>query len=482
MLISEKHKFIFIHIPKTGGSSINSALLLLDDKRLVTSEILPANIVINLPKGTESIYDWASSKKNIKSLYREPLQDYAHPFYPNSKFLCEEELKKGFFSFAFVRNPFDRIVSAFTYALRREEFEKSTDNVDPNFKFKNFSDFCHEYLANPESLNTVNRFNVHYLQQYKFIYSPINAELERGPFIDFVGKLENIKADFDLICKKIGAETTLPHTRSQNRKRPYQSFYTDETKKIVENLYAKDLNFFNYEFEPIEKTTYSLPKENDKMRIPNKEEIYESIIKDLPETEIMASTKEGDLCFNDGKDICIITAYRSEEDRLALETENSILNYGNEKDYTVLSCRAKNVDKCTIFQEALEKYESLLWVKPGCIVTNTEARLERIFEKYKMRWFIIDEQGEFIWIKKHNYSKNILKKWFESGDLSIDSLAKTLKKSDPSGFNHKFISDPAIKGSPDNQSSEPLLTSVLSLEGGAHKLLFIKAINKKLIK
>ncbi len=490
MLISPKHKFIFVHIPKTAGSSLNSVLAKTDEGRIVTTRIGAGGekFVLNAPADKENVIQWAKDNK-MPAVYEEKSKDYAHLYYPESKILCDPLTdSEKYFSFSFVRNPFDRAVSAFTYALRRREFEGNDNNVDPNFKFTDFNEFCKKYLAKEMFCDPVTRYNVHFLPQYRFIYDPIDSVTNQNPFVDFVGRLENINKDFEYICKKINLPNlNLPHARSQQRKKPYQSFYNEESIEIINRVYKKDLELFNYEFEKLKHTHYSEGKKEvlqnkDNHNTPmNKESAFAELLKILPKTESMSSTKEGNLQFNNGKSIAIVTNYQSEDPRCAIETENGMLHYGDRHDHTVFIYREEEVDLASSMENGMENFDLVLWIKPTCLISNLKISLQNLFKKYERRFFVIDEEGEFILIKFHKYSKNILQRWKKEKDLSIKNLKKILKKSDPSGFNFKFISDPGIKGKLCMQATNPLITSFLDFNKEERALL-MKVCNEKYLR
>ena len=131
-----------------------------------------------------------------------------------------------YFRFAFVRNPWDRLVSTF--------IQKKKINYGVYGSFSSFSEFI---LSLPKQ--KLWRCDKHHRRQTDLF--PLKS-------IDFIGRFENFEQDFNIVCDKIGIpHQELPH-KNKTKHKHYTEYYDDETKQIVAEKYAKDIEYFGYEF------------------------------------------------------------------------------------------------------------------------------------------------------------------------------------------------------------------------------------------
>jgi hypothetical protein len=207
MLISKTRKFIFIHVYKNAGTSIKNALLpyATPPWQQTVSRILKR---VNIPT---------------------PFNPQPYPAHTTAPDLIEamgQKAYNAYFSFAIVRNPWDWQVSLYKYMLRFEKHYQH-DIV------KGFSDF-NEYIQ----WRCTQEINL----QKDIIFSESGEQL-----VDFIGKLENINADFETICSRIGISASLPKLNVSNT-RPYQQFYNEETKELVGRTFEADISLFGYDF------------------------------------------------------------------------------------------------------------------------------------------------------------------------------------------------------------------------------------------
>ena len=139
---------------------------------------------------------------------------------------------KGYFKFGFVRNPYDRLVSAY-HDLRYSKGHQSW--AHPIQKYKTFKDFVLNLHNSPC------RDFIHLKPQFEYL------ELDGELGVDFVGRFERLNDDFKSVQELINIEErSLDRHRSSSHEQ-YTTYYDTETKNTVYELYRKDFEAFGYE-------------------------------------------------------------------------------------------------------------------------------------------------------------------------------------------------------------------------------------------
>ena len=140
--------------------------------------------------------------------------------------------QKDYFSWSFVRNPWDRLVSAYTNKIV-DHHQTGLDSWRNTIN--SFEEFILKIEQHDVMRSTCDR---HIRSLYTFFPRDIN----------FIGKLESLQQDFNTVCDKIGIpQRQLPH-KNKSKHKHYTEYYDDETKQIVAKKYAKDIEYFGYEF------------------------------------------------------------------------------------------------------------------------------------------------------------------------------------------------------------------------------------------
>ncbi len=189
---------IFVHIPKTGGISISRALF------------------GNLAGG------------------HAPIRHYQIVFDQAEFDSC--------FKFTFVRNPWDRLYSAYRFLSRGGMTTEDSEWAKRHLAaFDSFDSFVHEGLTMPSVV-----LYPHFRPQVEFIRIPGRT---RFP-VDFVGRFERIDRDFAVVRERLGVRAPLLHDNKtiSTGSSFYRDAYSKSAIKRVADIYGEDVNAFGYSF------------------------------------------------------------------------------------------------------------------------------------------------------------------------------------------------------------------------------------------
>jgi len=185
---------IFVHIPKTAGTSIGEAIF-----------------------GTGNTGHWKA-------------KDY--------QWLNPQLFKKSF-KFCIVRNPWERALSAYHYLKNGGNTTSDRYWKEENLGgINSFDEFIKEKL-NQDSIYKWG----HFIPQTDFILLE-----DESNQMDYVGRYENLDKDFKEICEKLDIKRELPHQNKSKKPKDYRSSYTENSKRIIEELYKDDITLLGYKF------------------------------------------------------------------------------------------------------------------------------------------------------------------------------------------------------------------------------------------
>ena len=150
----------------------------------------------------------------------------------------------SYFKFTFVRNPWDRVFSAYNFLKKGGANEFDRQWAPKIACYETFDNFIKRGLHTPQMVK-----KLHFRPQHWFLDVPYHSDIS----VDFVGFFENIVQDFEIIKSRLNLDhdPVLKHVNqsSLNQKLDYRDFYTDETREIVGRFYCQDIKRFGYEFD-----------------------------------------------------------------------------------------------------------------------------------------------------------------------------------------------------------------------------------------
>ena len=228
MLISHKKEFIFVHIYKTAGTSVSNAFL--PHSRLIDRLVFEFWFSRKLISQFIKLMGWQHhGQREFCGVEKHATAHEIREFIGPKKY-------RTYFSFVFVRNPFDLEVSLYHY-IRQAKIHKDHKIVS-NMSFEEFVSW-HLDQTPPTLL--------------EFISDPVSKEI----IVDYVGYFENLNEDVGRIQEhlKIAKPHSVTHRNVsfKRKKKNYREYYTDESQKRVEEYYKRDLEVLGYDFTGLQR-------------------------------------------------------------------------------------------------------------------------------------------------------------------------------------------------------------------------------------
>lgn len=216
MIVSQSAKFVFVHVQKTAGLSIEAVL---------RDNFADARF-------------WHGRHGHASDAIRE---------------VGIEEWSQHY-SFALVRNPWDRLVSWYCMIERERQklpfyrrWSKApfktllwNEVVQKASNFEEFIEHCSDVVFDRGSRKSF-AFN-----QIDYISAPVGSLA-----VNFVARFESLATDFGIVAERLGLKDIALPKRNASRHEHYSAWYNDRTRKIVAERFARDIAAFGYEFENI---------------------------------------------------------------------------------------------------------------------------------------------------------------------------------------------------------------------------------------
>ena len=210
MIISHRHAYVFVHIPKTGGTSMATAL----EDRVGPDDIL--------------IGDTAKAKRRRRRL--KALQAPGRLWKHSTLADVEGLYPKSAFVFTLVRNPWDRMVSYYHW-LKVQSFAHPAVKLAQTLDFEGF-------LMHPALQESVRQNG----------YQTYVKDAQGQERCNLFARLEHPE-DLTPLWQNLGFELTFPHINASKRNADWRLYYDTQSFEIVAEIAANDIARFGYTHE-----------------------------------------------------------------------------------------------------------------------------------------------------------------------------------------------------------------------------------------
>lgn len=215
MIISPGRSYIFVHIPKTGGTSMALAL----EDRAHRDDIL----IGDTPKAQKR-------RGRVKKL-RASGRLWKHSTLADIDGVLTPDEILQMTCFTLVRNPWDRMVSYYHW-LQMQRFDHRAVTLAQTLSFAEF--LSHEHTQSS-------------LQAWP--YARYMTDVTGREQADFYLRLEHLDEDLAPLAARLGFDLEMPHANRSNR-RDFRSYYSSDKVDLVARISAADIARFGYQFEP----------------------------------------------------------------------------------------------------------------------------------------------------------------------------------------------------------------------------------------
>jgi len=144
---------------------------------------------------------------------------------------------ENYFKFSFVRNPWDRLVSCWKNKVKEADFNYFRISGEEQKKLQDFASFV-DFVIERGEMSTN---DPHLCAQSRMI------DLNH---VDFIGRFENFEDDLRKVLSKLKIDNfEVSKKNATISRKSYHDYYDNITRDKVAEIYAKDIELFNYQFD-----------------------------------------------------------------------------------------------------------------------------------------------------------------------------------------------------------------------------------------
>lgn len=215
MIISHGRKYIFVHIPKTGGTSLSLAL----EAKAMKDDVL----IGDTPK--------AINRRNRIKDVKTSGHLWKHSRLTDIYGLVTQEQIQSYFVFTIIRNPWDRMVSYYHW-LKDQKFDHPAVKCAHDHSFS-------EFLSDPATRQSLQNDAVE-----NYI-----SDCNGADCCNFYLRLEFLQQDIKVMEQQLDVKLAdIPHDNQSIRDKDYTGYYDAQTRDIIGTVFADDIDKFNYSF------------------------------------------------------------------------------------------------------------------------------------------------------------------------------------------------------------------------------------------
>ncbi|MFY0311768.1 sulfotransferase family 2 domain-containing protein [Leisingera sp. D0M16] len=214
MILSQGRRYVFIHIPKTGGTALALAL----EARAMADDMMLGDT----PKAVKR-------RRRLKDAQARG-RLWKHSTLSDIEGLVPEDALRGLFAFTMVRNPWDRAVSYYHW-LREQAFDHPAIGLAQNLEFRAF-------VQHPDIISA-------------FRGSPASSYMRHADGTEqcrLYIRLEHFQSDAQPLFDHLGFALNLPRVNESGRQRDWRLYYDDAAAEAIATACAQDIAQFEYSF------------------------------------------------------------------------------------------------------------------------------------------------------------------------------------------------------------------------------------------